>query len=219
MGQPHILILGPPGAGKGTQSGNIAEEYGIEHVTTGDALRGNKDMDISDMETEYDTPRAYMEAGDLVPDAVVNAIVEEALSAADGFVLDGYPRNLEQAEELSGMTDIDVVLSLEVSREELVDRLSGRRVCDGCGANFHVEFDQPAEEGICDGCGGELEQREDDRPEAVENRLDVFDENTTPVIEQYQDHEGFVAIDGEQPPAEVWGAIDSAVRGRADVSE
>ena len=172
MGQPHILILGPPGAGKGTQSGNIAEEYGIEHVTTG-----------------------------------------------DGFVLDGYPRNLEQAEELSGMTDIDVVLSLEVSREELVDRLSGRRVCDGCGANFHVEFDQPAEEGICDGCGGELEQREDDRPEAVENRLDVFDENTTPVIEQYQDHEGFVAIDGEQPPAEVWGAIDSAVRGRADVSE
>jgi adenylate kinase len=219
MGQPHILILGPPGAGKGTQSGNIAEEYGIEHVTTGDALRGNKDMDISDMDTEYDTPRAYMEAGDLVPDAVVNAIVEEALSAADGFVLDGYPRNLEQAEELSGMTDIDVVLSLEVSREELVDRLSGRRVCDGCGANFHVEFDQPAEEGICDGCGGELEQREDDRPEAVENRLDVFDENTTPVIEQYQDHEGFVAIDGEQPPAEVWGAIDSAVRGRADVSE
>ena len=199
MGQPHILILGPPGAGKGTQSGNIAEEYGIEHVTTGDALRGNKDMDISDMDTEYDTPRAYMEAGDLVPDAVVNAIVEEALSAADGFVLDGYPRNLEQAEELSGMTDIDVVLSLEVSREELVDRLSGRRVCDGCG--------------------GELEQREDDRPEAVENRLDVFDENTTPVIEQYQDHEGFVAIDGEQPPAEVWGAIDSAVRGRADVSE
>lgn len=219
MGQPHILILGPPGAGKGTQSGNIAEEYGIEHVTTGDALRGNKDMDISDMDTEYDTPRAYMEAGDLVPDAVVNAIVEEALSAADGFVLDGYPRNLEQAEELSGMTDIDVVLSLEVSREELVDRLSGRRVCDGCGANFHVEFDQPAEEGICDGCGGELEQREDDRPEAVENRLDVFDENTTPVIEQYQDHEGFVAIDGEQPPAEVWGAIDSAVRERADVSE
>ncbi len=219
MGQPHILILGPPGAGKGTQSGNIAEEYGIEHVTTGDALRGNKDMDISDMDTEYDTPRAYMEAGDLVPDAVVNAIVEEALSAADGFVLDGYPRNLEQAEELSGMTDIDVVLSLEVSREELVDRLSGRRVCDGCGANFHVEFDQPAEEGICDGCGGELEQREDDRPEAVENRLDVFDENTTPVIEQYQDHEGFVAIDGEQPPAEVWGAIDSAVRERANVSE
>ena len=218
MGQPHILILGPPGAGKGTQSDNIATEYGIEHVTTGDALRGNKDMDISDMETEYDTPRAYMEAGDLVPDAVVNAIVEEALSAADGFVLDGYPRTLEQAEELSGMTDIDVILSLEVSREELVDRLTGRRVCDDCDVSFHVEFDQPEEEGICDGCGGDLEQREDDRPEAVENRLDVFDENTTPVIEHYQDHDGFVTVDGEQPPAEVWGAIDDAVRERVDAS-
>ncbi len=219
MGQSRILILGPPGAGKGTQSGNIAEEYGIEHVTTGDALRGNKDMDISDMDTEYNTPRAYMEAGDLVPDAVVNAIVEEALSSAEGFVLDGYPRNLEQAEELSEMTDIDVVLSLEVSRGELVDRLTGRRVCDDCGANFHVEFDQPEEEGVCDACGGELVQREDDRPEAVENRLDVFDENTAPVVDHYRDHDGFVTIDGEQPPAEVWAEIDAAVRDRTGAAE
>ena len=219
MGQPHILILGPPGAGKGTQSGNIAEEYGVEHVTTGDALRANKDMDISDMDTEYDTPRAYMEAGDLVPDAVVNAIVEEALSSAEGFVLDGYPRNLEQAEELSGMTDIDVVLSLEVSREELVDRLTGRRVCDDCGANFHLEFDQPEEEGVCDACGGDLVQREDDRPEAVENRLDVFDENTAPVVDHYRDHDGFVTVDGEQPPAEVWADIDAAVRDRTGAAE
>lgn len=219
MSQPHILILGPPGAGKGTQSGNIAGEYGVEHVTTGDALRSNKDMDISDMDTEYDTPRAYMEAGDLVPDAVVNAIVEEALSSAEGFVLDGYPRNLEQAEELEGMTDLDVVLSLEVAREELVDRLTGRRVCDECGANYHVEFDQPEEEGVCDECGGELVQREDDRPEAVENRLDVFDENTLPVVEHYRDHDAFVAVDGEQPPDEVWADIDAAVRERVGDAE
>jgi adenylate kinase len=219
MSQPHILILGPPGAGKGTQSGNIAEEYGIEHVTTGDALRSNKDMDISDMDTEYDTPRAYMEAGDLVPDAVVNAIVEEALSSAEGFVLDGYPRNLEQAEELEGMTDLDVVLSLEVAREELVDRLTGRRVCGECGANYHVEFDQPEEDGVCDECGGELVQREDDRPEAVENRLDVFDENTLPVVEHYRDHDAFVAVDGEQPPDEVWADIDAAVRKRVGDAE
>jgi adenylate kinase len=219
MSQPHILILGPPGAGKGTQSGNIAEEYGVEHVTTGDALRSNKDMDISDMDTEYDTPRAYMEAGDLVPDAVVNAIVEEALSSAEGFVLDGYPRNLEQAEELEGMTDLDVVLSLEVAREELVDRLTGRRVCDECGANYHVEFDQPEEEGVCDECGGELVQREDDRPEAVENRLDVFDENTLPVVEHYRDHDAFVAVDGDQPPDEVWADIDAAVRERVGDAE
>ena len=213
MSAPHILILGPPGAGKGTQSGKIADEYGVEHVTTGDALRANKDMDISEMDTEYDTPRAYMEAGDLVPDAVVNAIVEEALSTADGFVLDGYPRNLEQAEELAGMTDLDVILALEVGREELIDRLTGRRVCEGCGANFHVEFNPPAESGVCDECGGELIQREDDDRESVENRLDVFEDNTQPVIDHYRDDDAFVAIDGEQSPDGVWADIEAAIDG------
>ncbi len=212
MSEPHILILGPPGAGKGTQSANIASAFGVEHVTTGDALRANKDMDISDMDTEYDTPRAYMEAGDLVPDAVVNAIVEEALSQADGFVLDGYPRNLDQAEELEDMTDLDVILSLDVSREELIDRLTGRRVCSECGTNYHVEFDQPEEAGVCDECGGELVQREDDSRDAVENRLDVFEENTAPVIDHYRDHEGFVEIDGEQAPDHVWQDIDRAIK-------
>jgi len=211
MTAPRILIMGPPGAGKGTQSSNIAEEYGVEHITTGDALRANKDMDISDMDTEYDTPRAYMEAGDLVPDKVVNAIVEEALDSADGFVLDGYPRNPEQADELDEMTDLDVVLSLSVDREELIDRLTGRRVCEECGSNFHVEFDQPETEGVCDECGGDLVQREDDQREAVENRLDVFEENTAPVIERYRDHDGFVEIDGEQPPAQVWDDISAAI--------
>ncbi|WP_136716245.1 adenylate kinase [Halorientalis salina] len=215
MANPHLLILGPPGAGKGTQSSRIAEEYGVEHVTTGDALRANKDMDISDMDTEYDTPRAYMEAGDLVPDEVVNAIVDEALNSADGFVLDGYPRNLDQAEELEDMTDLDVVLSLDVSREELVDRLTGRRVCDDCGENYHVEFNQPEEAGVCDECGGELIQRDDDNEESVKNRLDVFEENTVPVIEHYEDHDGFVAIDGEQTPDEVWADIEAAVDERA----
>jgi adenylate kinase len=211
MAQPHILILGPPGAGKGTQSSNIAETFGVEHVTTGDALRGNKDMDISDMDTEYDTPREYMEAGDLVPDAVVNAIVDEALSQADGFVLDGYPRNMDQAEELADMTDLDVVLSLEVSRDELVDRLTGRRVCDDCGANFHVEFEPPEEAGVCDECGGELIQRDDDNEESVNNRLDVFDDNTAPVIDHYRGDDAFVEIDGEQTPDEVWADIEAAI--------
>ncbi|PSP85774.1 adenylate kinase [Halobacteriales archaeon QS_6_64_34] len=216
MSQPRLLILGPPGAGKGTQSANIADEYDIAHITTGDALRANKDMDISDMDTEYDTPRAYMEAGDLVPDAVVNAIVDEALNSADGFVLDGYPRNLDQAKELEGMTDLDAILSLDVSREELIDRLTGRRVCDDCGANYHVEFNQPDTAGICDDCGGDLIQREDDNEAPVRNRLDVFDENTAPVIDHYGDHDGFVAIDGEQTPDEVWADIDGAIVAHAD---
>jgi adenylate kinase len=210
MSELRILILGPPGAGKGTQASRIADEYDVEHVTTGDALRANKDMDISDMDTEYDTPREYMEAGDLVPDAVVNAIVDEALSSADGFVLDGYPRNLDQADELADMTDLDLVLSLEVPREELIDRLSGRRVCEDCGANYHVDFDPP-EEGVCDSCGGELVQREDDRPEAVEHRLDVFAENTRPVIERYRDHDAFVTVDGDGTLAAVSSEIDAAI--------
>ena len=216
MSNPRILIIGPPGAGKGTQSANIADEYDVEHITTGDALRANKDMDLSEMDTEYDTPREYMEAGDLVPDAVVNAIVDEALNSADGFVLDGYPRNLEQAEELEGMTDLDVVLSLAVSREELVARLTGRRVCDDCGTNYHVEFNPPETAGVCDDCGGDLSQRDDDNEESVKNRLDVFDENTAPVIAHYEDHDGFIAIDGEQTPDEVWAAIDEAVGAHAE---
>jgi len=211
MSNPRILILGPPGAGKGTQSANLAEEYGVEHITTGDALRSNKDMDISGMDTEYDTPRAYMEAGDLVPDAVVNAIVDEALNSADGFVLDGYPRNMSQAEELEGMTDLDVILSLSVSREELVSRLTGRRVCDDCGTNFHVDFNPPEEDGVCDECGGELIHRDDDNEESVNNRLDVFEDNTAPVIEHYRDDDAFVEIDGEQTPDEVWADIEAAI--------
>ena len=214
MSQPNILLLGPPGAGKGTQSSNIVERFGVEHVTTGDALRSNKDMDISDLDTEYDTPRAYMEAGELVPDAVVNEIVKTALETADGYVLDGYPRNLDQAEYLDGITDLDVVASLSVSREELVDRLTGRRVCDDCGANYHVEFDQPAEEGVCDECGGELIQRDDDTEETVRERRRVFDENTQPVIDYYDERGHLVEIDGEGTPDEVWAALEAAIEER-----
>jgi len=212
MAQPRIVILGPPGAGKGTQSSNIAAAYDVEHVTTGDALRANKDMDISDMDTEHDTPRAYMEAGELVPDRVVNAIVEEALTTADGFVLDGYPRNLEQAAELEGMTELDVVLSLEVDREELIRRLTGRRIDPETGDIYHTEFDMPDDETVRD----RLEQRDDDTRESVERRLDVFEETTAPVVDHYRDHGGFVAIDGGQSPDDVWAAIDSAIRDRID---
>jgi len=215
MSNPRILLLGPPGAGKGTQSSNIVEAFGVEHVTTGDALRSNKEMDISDMDTKYDTPGEYMDRGELVPDAVVNAIVEEALTAADGFVLDGYPRNLEQAEELEGMTDLDAILSLSVGEEELVDRLTGRRVCDDCGTNYHVEFNQPEADGVCDECGGELVQREDDTEESVRNRLEVFEDNTAPVIDHYRDHEGFVEIDGEGTPDEVWTELKAAIERKA----
>ena len=208
MDEPRVLILGPPGAGKGTQSTNIADTYGVEHVTTGDALRANKDMDISHLEAEYDTPRAYMEAGDLVPDAVVTEIVATALEDADGVVLDGYPRNDSQADALAEMTDLDVVLELSVGRETLVRRLTGRRVDPETGENYHVEFDVPEDEAVRE----RLVQRDDDTREAVEHRLEVFDETTAPVIDRYRDHEGFVEIDGEQPPEAVREDIEDAIR-------
>jgi adenylate kinase len=211
MSEPHVLLLGAPGAGKGTQSKRLADAFDIEHVTTGDALRANKDMDISHMETEYDTPRAYMEAGELVPDAVVNEIVKTALTSADGYVLDGYPRNLDQAEYLSQITDLDVVLFLDVSEAELVDRLTGRRVCAECGANYHVEFNPPATEGVCDECGGDLIQRDDDTEDTVRERLRVYEENTEPVVAHYRDEGVLVEVDGEGTPDEVFESI------RADV--
>ena len=202
----RILLLGAPGAGKGTQSAKLAEEYGIEHVTTGDALRANKDM-----ETEYGTPRSFMEAGDLVPDPVVNEIVKTALADADGFVLDGYPRNLEQAEYLSEITDLDAVILLDVDHEVLVDRLTGRRVCEGCGANYHVDFQPPEEAGVCDECGGELVQREDDTEETARERLEVFEENTEPVIDHFREEGVLEEVDGEASPDEVFDRIRDVV--------
>ena len=204
----RILLLGAPGAGKGTQSAKLAEAYGIDHVTTGDALRANKEM-----ETEYGTPKSFMDAGELVPDPVVNEIVKAALEGSDGFVLDGYPRNIEQAEYLSEITDLDAVVLLDVDEEVLVDRLTGRRVCEACGANYHVDFQPPEEPGVCDECGGELIQREDDTEETARERLEVFYENTEPVVDHFREEGVLVEIDGEATPDEVFDRIQNVVEG------
>jgi adenylate kinase len=209
MSKPHVLLLGAPGAGKGTQASRIVDDYGVDHITTGDALRANRDM-----ETEYGTPREYMEAGELVPDPVVNEIVTAALEDADGYVLDGYPRNLDQAEFLEEATELDAILYFAVDDEELVRRLTGRRVCEECGANYHVDFDPPEEAGVCDECGGQLIQREDDTEETARERLRVFEENTAPVVEHYRDHQGFAEIDGEQTPDEVWDDVRDVIESR-----
>ncbi|MGM0398691.1 MAG: adenylate kinase [Halobacteriota archaeon] len=211
MGAPRVLLLGAPGAGKGTQSRRLVEEFGVEHVTTGDALRANKDM-----ETEYGTPREFMEAGDLVPDPVVNEIVEAALAEADGFVLDGYPRNESQVEYLDGITDLDAVLYLAVEESELIARLTGRRVCEDCGANYHVEFNPPEEPGVCEECGGDLYQRDDDTEAVARDRIETYRESTEPVIEYFREKSTLVEIDGEQTPDEVWADVREAVAERAD---
>ena len=198
----RILLLGAPGAGKGTQSKRLAEEYDIEHITTGDALRANKDM-----ETEHGTPREYMEAGDLVPDAVVNEIVDAALADADGFVLDGYPRNLSQAEYLSEQTDLTAAIFLDVGEDELVRRLTGRRMDPETGDIYHTEFNMPDDEAVEE----RLVQRDDDTEEVVKDRLETYYENTEPVIEHYREAGELVEVDGEAHPDEVFERISEVV--------
>lgn len=209
----EIVIMGPPGAGKGTQSERIASSFDVDHVTTGGVLRENKDM-----ETEYGTPREYMEAGELVPDSVVNEIVSRALAAIDaaadleGYVLDGYPRTISQAEYLDTIANIDVVLYLEVDRETLVERLTGRRTCEECGRNYHVDFDPPETAGVCDDCGGDLIQREDDREEVVTTRIEEYEQKTAPVVDHYDDEELVTRVDGEGTPDDVWTVVRETVR-------
>lgn len=206
MVQSRLVILGAPGAGKGTQCERLVNAFDLTHVTTGDALRANKDM-----ETEYGTPRSYMSEGELVPDPVVNEIVEAELDAASGFVLDGYPRNQEQAEYLDSITDLDEVLHLAVETDVLIDRLTGRRVCSNCSANYHVEFNPPAETGTCDVCGADLYHREDDHEETAQDRIRVYEENTQPLIEFYRTREKLIEIDGQQAIEDVWEDVKQVV--------
>ncbi|MCO8243349.1 MULTISPECIES: adenylate kinase [unclassified Haladaptatus] len=203
---PNILILGAPGAGKGTQSARIADEFDVEHVTTGDALRANKHM-----ETEHGTPASFMDEGELVPDPVVNEIVNAALSEADGYVLDGYPRNLSQAEYLADITDLDIVLYLDVSEDELVGRLTGRRLDPETGDIYHVEYNPAEDEAVKE----RLVQRDDDTEETVRERLRVYHENTEPVIDHFDESGELIRIDGEQTPDEVWDDIRETIEEEA----
>ncbi|MFQ3477027.1 adenylate kinase [Halonotius sp. F2-221B] len=198
----RLLLLGPPGAGKGTQSSRLADEFDLEHITTGDALRANKDM-----ETEYGTPREYMDAGELVPDGLVNEIVEAAIDEADGFILDGYPRNLSQVEYLDSITELDAVVFLDVGEDELLRRLTGRRVDPETGDVYHTEFNMPDDDEIVD----RLEQRDDDTEEVATERLEVYRENTEPVVEHYRETGELIEVDGEADPDGVFDRIVDAV--------
>ena len=194
----RLLLLGAPGAGKGTQSSRLAEAFDLEHITTGDALRANKNM-----ETEYGTPAEYMDAGELVPDGLVNEIVKAAINDADGFVLDGYPRNLSQVEYLDEITDLDAIVFLDVGEDELLRRLTGRRVDPETGDVYHTEFNMPDDDTIVD----RLEQREDDTEEVAAERLEVCRENTEPVVEHYRERGELIEVDGEADPETVFARI------------
>jgi adenylate kinase len=200
-----LILIGPPGAGKGTQSQVLCKQYGIVQIATGDILRANVGKG-TELGIEA---KGYMDKGQLVPDKLVVDMVVARLGDDDcknGFILDGFPRNLGQAEALEKILSdsgkkIDAAIGIEVETKELVRRLSGRRVCRGCGAAYHVIFNQPAKEDICDSCEGELYQRDDDKAETIEHRLEVYAKETSQVI-------GFYADKGLYRPVAGVGAMD-----------
>lgn len=205
------MIVGPPGAGKGSQADLISRELGIPHISTGNIFREaiHNDSELGA------TARGFVEKGELVPDHIVSALVLERIKGDDcgkGFILDGYPRNMDQALDLDRNLEIsdgplDLVLNVVVDRQELVRRLTGRRVCWKCGVVYHIIFNPPQVTGRCDLCGGELYQRSDDHRDTVSKRLDVFEEQTGPVIEHYR-RRGLVRdVDGSHSRDEVFQGI------------
>jgi adenylate kinase len=203
----RLVLVGPPGAGKGTQAEFIAEYFTIPKISTGDIFRAN----VSGGSDLGKLAKKYMDAGDLVPDEVTIAMVRERLAEDDakaGFLLDGFPRTIGQALELDTIlyelgTALDIVLDLEVDNDEVVRRLSGRRLCKRCGHVWHVEFDPPKVAGICDKCGGELYHRDDDYPDTVRHRLDVYTLQTRPLNEFYDGREQLVGMDAHGPVEDV----------------
>ena len=191
-----IIFLGAPGAGKGTQAEVISEKFNIPTISTGniirEALRNGTEMGLK--------AKAFTEAGKLVPDDVVIGIIKERLAkddCADGFILDGFPRTIPQAEALETMgISIDKVVSIEVPDESIMERMTGRRVCGKCGASYHLMFKKPAKEGICDSCGSELVQRKDDAPETVADRLKVYHDQTEPLKDYYSKKNKLALVEG-----------------------
>ena len=206
-----IIMLGAPGAGKGTQAKMIADKYGVPHISTGDIFRANiKNGTELGMEA-----KKYMDQGLLVPDELTVRILLDRVAQDDcknGYVLDGFPRTIPQAEvldsELTKLGDhIDYAINVAVPDENIVKRMSGRRACLTCGATYHIEHVPPKKEGICDVCGSELVLRDDDKPETVKNRLNVYHEQTQPLIDFYTEKGVLKTVDGTVPMEEVFAAI------------
>ncbi len=210
-----IILLGPPGAGKGTQAEEIANEYNIAYISTGDILR-NAVKNKTELGRKA---RQYMDSGQLVPDDLVVEIIKARLMDPDcknGALFDGFPRTVEQAQFMeNALPDlglkIDRVLSLEVEEDDLIERLTGRRVCSDCGASYHLKFKPPEVRNVCDICGGDLYQRDDDSLETVKERMEVYKKQTEPLIDFYQERGLLSTIDGNQEISEVHNQIKSVL--------
>lgn len=213
----NLVLMGLPGAGKGTQAEKIVEKYDIPHISTGDMFRAA----IKDGTELGLKAKSFMDQGALVPDEVTIGIVKERLGKDDckkGFLLDGFPRTVPQAEALEGLLtelnrQIDYVIYIEVDQSKLMERLTGRRICKNCGATYHMVFNPPAKEGICDKCGGELYQRDDDNAETVSNRLEVNLKQTQPLLDFYHNKGYLQIINGDQDIDEVFAELDQLLGG------
>jgi len=202
-----LILLGPPGAGKGTQAKMLTDKFMIPQISTGEILRAA----VKDGTPMGQRAKQFMDAGGLVPDEVVVGIVRDRLQHADcrnGFILDGFPRTVAQADALQASLqqmgkELDRVISLKVDAEALVERLTGRRTCKDCGRGYHVTFDPPREDGICDACGGSLLQRDDDQEETIRKRLQVYADQTAPLISYYREAGVLMELDGMQPIPQV----------------
>lgn len=211
-----IVMLGAPGAGKGTQALNIAKKYGIPHISTGDIFRAN----IKNQTELGMKAKEYMDKGALVPDEITIGMLLDRINekdCADGFVLDGFPRTIPQADSLKAAltaagAKIDYAVDIEVPDENIIERMSGRRACVKCGGTYHITFNPPKKEGICDNCGSELTQRADDKPETVLERLKTYHELTQPLIDFYNKEGVLVEVDGTKKPSEVLEDILEALR-------
>ncbi len=212
----YILLMGPPGAGKGTQAANLVEKYGLPHISTGDMFRAA----VKEGTALGKEAKACMDAGKLVPDEVTIGIVQERLAKPDcakGFILDGFPRTVAQADALKGILkelgfSLTRVVDISVPNEALVERVVGRRICKTCGATYHIKFHPAKQDGVCDTCGGETYQRADDREETIKERLSVYDAQTKPLIDYYQKAGLYSRIDGSQSMEKVFADVEAALQ-------
>ena len=208
----RILFLGPAGSGKGTQSARLAEKYQLHHISTGDLIRA----EIKSGSELGNRVKAIVEAGQLVSDEIVNEIVKNKIATLENFILDGYPRTLEQAKFFSSFAKFDYIFDLEVPKSFLIDRLSGRRMCTNtkdpsCKGAFHIQFNPPARDGVCDLCGSELYQRKDDSLETIDKRLNSYDAETGIPLNDFYKNQNLIKIDGTQNPEKVFSDIEASL--------